>query len=239
MKYFKFTQISEETGISWMIKQPLSGPSLPFSLLPGLSNTTQLSYDPAYYIGQADDSAQANPDNFIFEITAQERAEELKKHVEHMRQERLDNIYSDEKEFRQGVFSKYDESASIAGVYKYDEAKALVADNTAAAPQIRQEATVRGVDPVTLAQRIITNHEDFRAKEAKIAGIRGMVQDRLTSYNFDLQSPDQSVEEFLSMEKVGEKTEKRFENGQMVDKTIDVMVGKYSLAIETRYQYLG
>lgn len=239
MKYFKFTQISAESGISWMIEQPRSGPSLPFTILPGLTNVTQLSYDPAYYVGEADDSAQANPDNFMFEITAQERAEELQKHIEHLRQQRLDKIYAEEKEFRGAIFSKYDESASVAGVYKYEEAKSLVADNTASAVTVRQEATLRGLDPVVLAQRIITNHEDYRSKEAKIAGIRGLIFDRLTGFTFDLQNPDASVQEFFLEEKIGERTENRFVEGVITEVTVDVMVGKYEHAIGTRYTNLG
>ena len=239
MKYFKLTQISADTGISWMIAQPVSGPSLPFTLYPSLTNVIQLAHNPAYYIGEVDDSAQADPDNYMFEISSQERAEELQAHIEHMRQERLNRIYAEEKEFREGIFSKYDESASVAGVYKYEEAKALIADNSATASTIRQEATLRGLNPVTLAQRIVTNHEDFRSKEAKIAGIRGLIFDRLTNFTFDIQNPDASVEEFISSEKIGERTENRFQDGEMKNILVDVNVGKYELAIASRLKYLG
>lgn len=239
MKYFKFTQISAESGISWMIEQPLSGPSLPFTILPGLTNISQLAFDPAYYVGEADDSAQANPDNFIFEINAEERAELLKNHIDHIKYHRLQNIYDEENELRKGNFNKYDSTATVAGIYKYEEAKALVADNSAAAPSIRQEAILRNVTPLVLAQRIITNHEEFRTKEAKIAGIRGLIFDRLTNYTFDLQNPDTSMQEFFSTEKIGEITLKEIEDGVLIDKVKDVIVGKYELAIAYRYQYMG
>lgn len=230
MKYFKFTQISEETGISWAIAQPLSGPSYPFSLLPGLSNIISLDHDPMFNIGEANDEAQANTDNYIFEITAQERAQEIQKLIDFKIQEKLSKIYQEEKEFRQTIFSKYDESASIAGVYKYEEAKQLINDSEALAPQIRQEASIRNVNPVVLAQRIISNHEDFRNKEAKIAGIRGYIQDRLNNFTFDLQNPDASMTDFNSMEKIGE---------EIIDGvTTDVLVGKYDLNIGTRFHYL-
>lgn len=239
MKYFKFAQISAETGISWMKAQPISGPSLPFSLLPGLSNIIQLAYDPAYYLGVTDDTAQASPDNFIFEITEAERAEELKKHVEHIRNQRLEKIYEEERNFRQAIFSKYDESASVAGVYKYDQAKQLVTDNTAAAPLVRQEATIRGMDPVALAQRIIDNHEGFRNKEAKIAGIRGLVFDRLSNFVFNVNDADGSMSEFFSQEKVGEETEEKVVDGVEQTITNNVMVGKYVLDIGTRFKFLA
>lgn len=238
MKYFKFTQISEETGISWRISQPLSGPSLPFTLLPGLTNIIDLAHERGMYIGEADDTAQANPENYIFEITTEQRSEELKKHVEHIIQERLDNIYLEENELRKFIFEKYDDSASIAGIYKYEEAKLLIEDNTAPAPHIRAEATIRNINPVVLAQRIIVNHEDFRSKEAKIAGIRGLIQDRLNTYSFNLQDPDASVAEFLSLEKVGEVEEEEYVDGQITMVKKDVMINKYFLDISTRFQHL-
>jgi hypothetical protein len=239
MKYFKFAQISADTGISWVIEQPISGPSYP--PLPGLNVTVQLMQDRRFYLGTVDDSAVADPANYIFELTPAEYAEELKPHVEAFRQERLDRIYPEEKEFRQSVFGKYDDTASIAGIYKYQEAIELLADPTAPAPEVRNEAAVRGVDPIVMAERIVANHEAFRDKESKIAGIRGMVYDRLTNFVFDLNAADASYAEFFSQEKIGERTENRMnpETGVMEDTVVDVMVGKYVLAIGARFQYLG
>jgi len=239
MKYFKFAQISADTGVSWVIEQPISGPSYP--PLPGLNVTVQLMQDSRFYLGTANNTAKADPDNYIFLLTPSEYAQELKGHVEAHRQERLDRIYSEEKEFRQSVFGKYDDTASIAGIYKYEEAKQLLADPTAPALEVRNEAEVRGVDPVVMAERIVANHEAFRDKESKIAGLRGMVFDRLTDFEFDLDDADASYADFFSQEKIGERTENKmnFETGQMEDTVVDVMVGKYELSIGTRFQYLG
>ena len=76
MKYFKFTQISGDTGISWAIAQPVSGPCYP--PLPGLNNVIQLNYNNLYYICEVSDEATPNPENFCFEISVEERAQELK-----------------------------------------------------------------------------------------------------------------------------------------------------------------
>ena len=239
MKYFKFAQISADTGISWVIEQPISGPSYP--PLPGLNITVQLMQDSRFYLGTANNTAKADPDNYIFELTPAEYAEEVKGHVEAHRQERLDRIYSEEKEFRQSVFGKYDDTASIAGIYKYEEAIELLADPTADALEVRNEAEVRGVDPVVMAERIVANHESFRDKESKIAGIRGMVFDRLTNFVFDSDDADASYADFFSQEKIGERTENKMnlETGVMEEVVVDVMVGKYELSIGTRFQYLG
>jgi hypothetical protein len=237
MKYFKFAQISQDTGISWAITQPISGPSWPE--IPGLNLNTsiQLSHNPTYYVAQVDDSAATNPDNHIFELTNAEYAEELRQHVMHQLNKEKDSIYQEEFNFRQSIFSKYHETASTAGIYKYEQALALVEDATAAAPDVRAEATARGVAPGVIANRIIENHEDFRAKEAKIAGIRGKIFDRVEAYEFDLEDADGSYAEFLTEEVVGTTTRNVFEDGEMVEKEVDVKVRKYQLALGTRFQY--
>lgn len=237
MKYFKFAQISADTGISWAIAQPVSGPSYPD--IPGLeiSDSIQLAQSPIYYLGSVDDEAEANPANHIFELTMSEYAEHLKDHVMcHLNQEK-DSIYQEEYNFRQSVFSKYHDTASLAGVYKYEQAKELVADNLAAAVEIRAEATARGVEAVVLANRIIENHEDFRAKEAKIAGIRGKIFDRLEAFQFDLDDAVVSYQDAFSQDVIGTRTENVFEDGEMVEKVVDVKVGKYQLSLAARFQY--
>ena len=237
MKYFKFAQISQDTGISWAIAQPVSGPSHPE--IPGLNASTsiQLAHTPVYYIASVSNEAVADPDNHIFELTTAEYAEEIKQHVMYQLDKEKDSIYQEEYNFRQSIFSKYHDTASTAGIYKYDQAKALFADATAAAPDVRAEATARGVTPSIIASRIITNHEDFRAKEAKIAGLRGKILDRINAYAFNLDDAGGSYAEFLTEEVVGTMTNKVFENGEMVDKVIDVKVRKYQLALGARFQY--
>ena len=103
MKYFKFAQISQETGISWAIAQPISGPSYPD--IPGLdaSSLVQLAYNSTYYVGPVDDGAVADPDNHIFEITAAEYAQELKQHVIHQLNKEKDSIYQEEYSFRSSI----------------------------------------------------------------------------------------------------------------------------------------
>jgi hypothetical protein len=237
MKYFKFTQISQDTGISWAIAQPVSGPSYPD--IPGLdlNSSIQLVHSPIYFIAKVADEAVANPENHFFDLTLEEYAEELKQHVLfHLNQEK-ESIYQEEYNFRTSIFSKYHDTASIAGVYKYEQAKELISDDEADAVEIRAEAAARGIDPVAMANRIIENHESFRAKEAKIAGIRGKILDRLEEYQFDLEDPDTSYAEFRTEEVIGERVETVFEDGEKVEKTVDVKVGKYVLALDTRFQY--
>ena len=69
MKYFKFAQISEETGISWAIAQPSSGPSYP--KIPGLNLNlvVQLSQSPIYYVANVADNAVLVYDNVDFTVS--------------------------------------------------------------------------------------------------------------------------------------------------------------------------
>lgn len=233
MKYFKFAQISEETGKSWIIEQPISGPSYP--KLPGMTNVIQLNQDRRFYVATADDTATPDPENYIFEITPAERAELLRDHVQIDIQNRLDTIYTEENDFRRAVLGKYDDTASIAGIYKYQQAKDLLLDPAVVAKDVRSEAMIREVNVLELAERIVANHEKFRNEEVKIAGIRGMIYDRLKNYQFNLLNPDASYEDFYSTEKIGEREEDI--GGEK--KIVDEIVGKYSLSIDVRFKHIG
>jgi hypothetical protein len=237
MKYFKFAQISADTGISWAIAQPVSGPSWPIIPDLDLNTTVQLSHTPIYYLAKVSDQATPNPANHIFELTLAEYAEELKQHVMYQLNQEKESIYQQEYDFRNSIFSKYHDTASIAGIYKYEQAKAVLLDPAAEAPEVRAEALARGSSVEVMAERIITNHELFRAKEAKIAGIRGRIQDRLNGYEFDLMDPDASYAEYLTEEVVGTRMSMEFENGEMVEKQVTVTVRKYSLSLPTRFEY--
>ena len=237
MKYFKFAQISADTGISWAIKQPISGPSWPN--LPGLdlSKIIQLATNPTYYVAAVGNAAQSNSENHIFHLTFEEYAKEVEQHVLHLINKEKDGIYETEYLFRNSTFSKYHETASLAGIYKYEQAKALVADVDADAPVIRIEATARGIDPVVMANRIIENHESFRAKEAKISGIRGKILDRLNAYEFDLSDPEGSYEEFMSEEVIGTRELPEFHRVIGGPTEVEVKVRKYQISLESRFNH--
>ena len=232
MKYFKFTQISEESGKSWLIEQPLSGPSLPRFLIPGLNYTVRVDQD--FWVGTADDAAVANLDNYIFEITKEEYAEFIKRDFLFAISSAKHNIYQEEKHLRDKVFSTYHETASTAGIYKYEQAKALILDPNASAPDVRLEVATRGGDVAVIAQRIVTNHEDFRAKDAKISGIRGKMLDRYNSYEFNSDDPVAMFEDYFTREQIGEERKMPDnENSELRP----VYVNKYALDFNIRYKF--
>lgn len=235
MKYFKFAQVSADTGISWVIAQPVTGPKMPD--IPGLVITAELAHDKGFYVGTADDSAVGDPSNYIFEITFEQYGKELKDTVNNTIGQWKQELIQEEKGLREGLFGKYHETASLAGIYKYEQATALVADNNAAAPEIRAEATIRGTTPLALANRIITNHENFRALELKIAGIRGKITDRLEGFVFNDSDPVGSFNEFFSTEKVGTVKRPDLSQGGMVEIDVDQFIGKYHPSLSQRLKH--
>ena len=47
-----------------------------------------------------------------------------------------DSMYAQEYDFRTSIFSKYHDTASIAGIYKYEQAKELLNDPDASAVDV-------------------------------------------------------------------------------------------------------
>jgi len=140
-------------------------------------------------------------------------------------------LYQEEIDLRNSLFSKYHETALLAGIYKYDQAKALVTDGTPSAI-IDIEADIRGITSVELANKIIANHEAFRDTSAKLAGLRGKIADRLNGFVFDMNDPIVSSNAFEQQKEViGTKEE----NGE----TKDVEVEFYASSLVTRWEYLG
>jgi hypothetical protein len=234
MKYFRFALVDSTTKISVKKEESVNGKMMPD--LPIVKFFTQ-EQDQDFWLVAVKDSAVANPDNDCFEITKQELAERLQVIVNQRINSLKPYAYQDEKNLRSSLFEKYHDTASIAGIYKYEQSKQLFVDETAEAPDVRAEAQLRGVDPVTLAERIIQNHEDFRHKESKIAGIRGKVIDRLVSYVFDMDDPEASWNEFISEEVIGQKTIIKPGPTGPVEEVVDVTIGKYQVDLGKRYEY--
>jgi hypothetical protein len=89
-----------------------------------------------------------------------------------------------------------------------------------------------------MATRIKTNHESFRLNEATIAGIRGMLLDRLNDYVYNgSANPWAAYQDYLRPEQVGTRTEMVFEDGNMVEKEVLVTVPYYGSDIITRFTY--
>lgn len=229
MKIFKFYKVDGETGISVAIQRSRGGPCWPN--LPGLNAIFDFN---GFNYAYVDDSAVAEPDNYIFEITEQEFGADIEAKTNQYLAEYKALVYPNEKALREQVFGKYDATASIAGVYKYEEALRLIQDDIPSA-DITAEATARGISEIELAEKIIENHEAFRLKDAQIAGLRGKMLDRLNMYTFDANDPLGSWTELVGRtEVVGHS-----QSGGPNPETTEVKSSYYYPDLGTRWAYLG
>jgi hypothetical protein len=234
MKIFKFRQVDAKTGISVAIERPKEGPTNPS--LPGLTEIFDTYNN--YKYANVSNSAVADPDNFIFEITETELTADVQGKVDDVLAAWKAQVYQNEKELRQLVFGKYDDTATSSGIYKYNEALKFLADGTPSL-DITTEASVREVTETEIAEKIVVNHEAFRVKEAKIAGLRGKILDRLDAYTFDATDALGSWDELVKrMEVIGQR-EPGPNPGPGPEPDLDVKVGYYSPELALRWEYLN
>lgn len=233
MKIFKFRKVDAKTGISVVLEKSREGPTNPS--LPGLV----VIFDYNYFVyANVDDTAEADPENYIFEITQEELDADIESKTNQYLEMYKDNAYKEEVELRKQVFSKYHDTATSSGIYKYEEAKKFLADGTSSAI-ITAEATVRGVTETEIAQKIVTNHESFRTKEAQIAGLRGKVLDRLNAYVFDATDAIGSWKELVERnEVIGQREPDPIDPDNVMGQNLDIEVGYYTPSLNTRWECL-
>jgi hypothetical protein len=237
MRYFKFTQVDSVTGISVNRETSKEGPKNPD--LDGLQILMQDNINSCFWYGTVSSKAQPNPENQCWELTLAEFADAVKANLDREVDRAKEALFEEERGLRRVYLQgKYDDTASIAGIYKYEQAKAYLAGDPGVKPVLETEASIRGVTVQVLAERIVANHESFRTKEAIIAGLRGKQLDRINGFQFNAADPWGSWQEFFKLETVGTRTEKAFENGQMVDKEVPLQVRHYGPELGTRYQVI-
>lgn len=234
MKYIRFTQIDDKTKISINVAHSKNGASWPE--IKGLNILFQDIIQTEFWYGTVDDDAIDNPENQCWILSDNEFSSYVKQNVDRLIVMYKEKLYEEEKIVRLNVLGKYDSTASLAGIYKYDQALALLNDNTAPSPVIRLEAEARGLDPIDMAEKIKINHEKFRNTEAKIAGIRGKLLDRLNTYQFDDTDPIASWEDFHKSEVVGQITNQDPEQNDLEPE--DVTTPYYGTDIGIRLAYM-
>lgn len=234
MKFFRFSKVDASTGISVEIEKPVEGPTNPS--LPSIGSVYEFG---GFSYATAGDDAVEDPDNHIVEITEAEYNAQFETAFGMLKTARIAQAYEQEKGIRGSEFGKYHDTASAAGIYKYDLAKAYVADNTADAGPVAAEATARGLTTLAMANKIVTNHEAFRTKEAKLAGLRGKIVDRLEGLTFDAADVIGSWNELAGRtEVIGQLPEDEAAAGVTEDDR-DVIVGYYSPDLNTRWEWMN
>jgi hypothetical protein len=231
MKIFKFRQVDAKTGISLEIEKSKEGPTNPS--FPGLVEIFDLDN---FRYATVDDTAVANPENYIFEISEEEFIADVEIKVSRYLEMWKRDIYENEKTLRNQVFGKYADTATSSGIYKYQEALNYLNDGTSSAV-LSAEAESRGITVNEIATRIVENHEAFRIKEAKIAGIRGKILDRLEAYTFDATDALGSWKELAERKEVIGQREPGIGMGG-VQGDLNIEVGYYTPELSLRWEYL-
>ena len=229
-KNIKWIKIDSVTGVSEAITKAKNG-----GMNPNLSGLQEQFDWGQYHYGTADDSVSTDDSNHIHEITDGEYITDISGKIAEFVRNWKTVVYKQEIELRRQQLGDYHDSvyASASG-YKYDAATAFISSATPNAG-LTTEAFYRGTTVATLAAKIKTNHEAYITKEAKIAGLRGMMYDRIDGIlaGIDTSTVAKALESLAGIhteEKVGTKTEG--------SNTEDVNVGFYNPdTLALRYEY--
>ena len=173
-KNIKWIKVDSVTGVSEATTKAKNG-----AVNPNLSGLTETFEWGQYHYGTADDSVSTDDSNHIHEITDGEWIADIKGKIDEFVRTWKTVVYEQEIDLRKKELGTYADSvyASASG-YKYDAAVAFISSATPNAG-LTTEAFYRGTTVSTLANKIKTNHEAYITKEAKIAGIRGLLFDRI------------------------------------------------------------
>ena len=205
-KNFKWIKVDCVTGVSEATARATNGIANP-----NLSGLTEQFDWGQYHYGTVDDSASSNDSNHIHEITDAEYIRDIHGKIAEFVREWKTLVYTNELDLRRDELGTYADSvyASASG-YKYDAAVAFISSAT---PNVglTTEAFYRGCTVSTLANKIKTNHEAYVEKEAKIAGIRGMMYDRIDGIlaGIDTSTVAKSLTSYAGIhteEKIGERS---------------------------------
>tara|TARA_B100001113_G_scaffold25429_1_gene18502 strand:+ start:1544 stop:2248 length:705 start_codon:yes stop_codon:yes gene_type:complete len=173
-KNIKWIKVDSVTGVSEATTKATNG-----AVHPNLSGLVHTFEWGQYYYGTADDGVSTDDSNHIHEITDAEWISDITGKIHEFVREWKTLVYEMELDLRKTELGTYADSvyASASG-YKYEAATAFLSSATANAG-LTTEAFYRGTTVSTLANKIKTNHEAYITKEAKIAGIRGLLSDRI------------------------------------------------------------
>ena len=228
-KNIKWIRVDSVTGVSEAITKPQNG-----AVNPNLSGLTETFDWGQYRYGTVDDSVSADDSNHIHEISDAEWITDITGKIDEFVRTWKVDIYEQEIDLRKKELGTYADSvyASASG-YKYDAATAFISSATPNAG-LTTEAFYRGTTVSTLANKIKTNHEAYITKEAKIAGIRGLLYDRIDGIiaGIDTSTVAKALESYAGIhteEKIGTRT--------MGIDTTDVNVGYYNPSgLSERYE---
>jgi hypothetical protein len=236
MKYVKFYPVDDTTGVSTLLQATSAGARIPD--IPGLTNLC-VDFECNWYYGHASDDFVADPNNNIYELTLEEYTAELTQKIEFLKKDTIEVLYEEEKILRDTQLSSYHETATTAGVQKYNEAVTFT-DTGVASSALTKEAEKRGVTVAQLCEKIIRKYGEFRDIDSSISGLRGKLSDRVKSFTLDQDDPWTSHQVWEEKEEtLIESRVSTAENGiPPGDVGTPEVVRYYSPNLELRYRWM-
>jgi hypothetical protein len=196
-KQIKWIEVDADTQVSVAITKPTAG-----AANPNLTDLVQQFDWGQYRYGTCADSVTINSasnDNFIFEISDADYIADIKGKIEEYVREWKVAVYDEEKNLREQELGTYGDTVYAAGAgYKYSAATAFLSSATANAG-LTTEANTRGVSVTVLANKIKDKHEEFITKDAQIAGLRGLLYDRIASIGINSTSVDTALASYVGI----------------------------------------
>ena len=196
-KQIKWMKVDAATQVSIALSHPATGPANP-----NLTDLDEQFDMNEWRYGTCADSVTINSasnDNNIFEISNADYIADIKSKVDTTVEEWKVTVYEYEKEVRKEKLGDYADSVYASGSgYKYDAAVAFISSGTANVG-LTTEATLRGITVTALANKIKAKHEEFIIKDAQIAGLRGMLCDRIDSIGVNTSSVSTALASYVGI----------------------------------------
>ena len=233
-KQIKWIQVDDDTQVSVNIAPAKTG-----AANPKLTDLVEQFDWGAWSYGTCADSVTINTasnDNFIFEVSDADYIADIKGKIDEYVREWKVRVYEKEKELRKEKLGETrNGTVYSAAPYKYDAAVAFLSSATANAG-LTTEANLRGISVTALATKIKNNHEAHITKEAQIAGLRGMLYDRICTIGINYTSVSTALASYAGIhteEKIGTRAT------GIGTETEDIQVGFYNPeGLNRRFEYL-
>lgn len=198
MKYFKYARVDAVTRESIRRVKPTSGPTHPFTELPGLS--VKWTRDGWNY-GTADDTATADAQKHRFELTATEWNDAIQEELALRVAEYKDQIKIVENRIRVERTKDFHYTELAAAAFRVEEAKNALAaadDATAdvVAPFLKIESSIRGITTKEVATKVMANFNSLMTMECYIAATSAKKAQELDDNVFDPANPLGCLEAF-------------------------------------------
>ena len=217
-KNIKYRQVDYSTGVSVGIaKVGPAGAKNPD--LSGLIHQFE-TIDGSWRFGTCDDSVTVDNNNDQYEVTDSEYITEIQGTTTAIVENWKREVYEYEKQIRDvELFNDYSQTVYSAAPYKYDAALAFLNNGTANAG-LTTEANARGITVTALANKIKTNHENYITIDAKIAGLRGLLYDRISSISINTSSVSTALASYAGIsttEQIGTLLRTPENGGEFID----------------------